>query len=164
MLGGSQERGRRGGTENVPGIVGLGKAAELARLGLPRMERVRELRDDLEARLRAGVPDLQVHGGSAPRLPNTSLVGFADLEGEALQLRLGEHGICVSTGSACSTGMREPSHVLRAMQAPGAYASGTVRFSLGLGTSAAELDRVLSVLPGLVAELRKSQSFRRHER
>ncbi len=156
MLGGSQERGRRGGTENVPGIVGLGKAAERALLRLPEMERVRQLRDDLEARLRAGVPDLRIHGGSAPRLPNTSLVGFAGLEGEALQLRLGEHGICVSTGSACSTGMREPSHVLRAMQAPVVFASGTVRFSLGLGTSAAELDCVLGVLPGLAAELRKS--------
>jgi len=164
LLGGSQERGRRGGTENVPGIVGLGKAAELARAGLPRMERVCQLRNDLEARLRAGIPDLRIHGGSASRLPNTSLVGFAGLEGEALQLRLGEQGICVSTGSACSTGMREPSHVLRAMQVQEAYAIGTVRLSLGRGTTAAELDRVLGLLPGLVAELRNSRSFRRHER
>lgn len=164
LLGGSQERGRRGGTENVPGIVGLGKAAELARAGLPRMERVCQLRNDLEARLRAGIPDLRIHGGSASRLPNTSLVGFAGLEGEALQLRLGEQGICVSTGSACSTGMREPSHVLRAMQVPEAYAIGNVRLSLGRGTTTAELDRVLGLLPGLVAELRNSRSFRRHER
>jgi len=164
LLGGSQERGRRGGTENVPGLVGLGKAAELARLGLPHLERVRQLRDDLEVRLRAEVPDLRIHGGSASRLPNTSLVGFAGLEGEALQLRLGEQGICVSTGSACSTGMREPSHVLRAMQVPEAYAIGTVRLSLGRGTTTAELDRVLGLLPGLVAELRDSRSFKRHER
>lgn len=164
MLGGSQERGRRGGTENVPGIVGLGKAAELARLGLARMEQVRQLRDELEARLRAGIPDLWIHGGSASRLPNTSLVGFAGLEGEALQLRLGEQGICVSTGSACSTGMREPSHVLRAMQAPEAYAIGTVRFSLGWGTRAEELTQVVNLLPGLVARLRENRSFKGHER
>ena len=164
MLGGSQERGRRGGTENVPGIVGLGKAAELARLGLARMEQVRQLRDELEARLRAGIPDLWIHGGSASRLPNTSLVGFAGLEGEALQLRLGEQGICVSTGSACSTGMREPSHVLRAMQVPEAYAIGTVRFSLGWGTREEELTQVVDLLPGLVARLRENRSFKGHER
>jgi len=164
MLGGSQERGRRGGTENVPGIVGLGKAAELARLGLPRMERIRQLRGELEARLRFEVPEIRIHGAIAPRLPNTSLVGFAGLEGEALQLRLGEHGICVSTGSACSTGMREPSHVLRAMQVPETYAVGTVRFSLGRDTTAEELDRTLGLLPSLVAELREIRSFKRHER
>jgi len=164
MLGGSQERGRRGGTENVPGIVGLGKAAELARLGLPRMERVRQLRDELEARLRASLLDIRIHGESASRLPNTSLVGFAGLEGEALQLRLGEQGICVSTGSACSTGMREPSHVLRAMQVPGTYAIGTVRFSLGWGTRAEELTQVVDLIPGLVAGLRENRSFKRHER
>lgn len=164
MLGGSQERGRRGGTENVPGIVGLGRAADLARLGLPDMERVRGLRDELEARLRSEVPEVRIHGANTSRLPNTSLVGFAGLEGEALQLRLGEQGICVSTGSACSTGMREPSHVLRAMQVPEAYAIGTVRLSLGRGTTAVELERVLGLLPGLVAELRDSISFRGHER
>ncbi len=164
MLGGSQERGRRGGTENVPGIVGLGRAADLARLGLPDMELVRGLRDELEARLRAEVPEVRIHGANTSRLPNTSLVGFAGLEGEALQLRLGEQGICVSTGSACSTGMREPSHVLRAMQVPEAYAIGTVRLSLGRGTTAVELERVLGLLPGLVTELRDSRSFRGHER
>lgn len=154
MLGGSQERGRRGGTENVPGIVGLGKAAELARLRLPDLDRVRGLRDGLESRIRAEIPEVRIHGEASPRLPNTSLVGFAGVEGEGLQLRLAERGICVSTGSACSTGMREPSHVLRAMQVPDAYARGTIRFSLGHGTTAAEVDRLLALLPGLVAELR----------
>jgi cysteine desulfurase len=163
MLGGSQERGRRGGTENVPGIVGLGKAAELARLGLPRMEGVRQLRDGLEARLLAEVPEVRIHGAAALRLPNTSLAGFAGLEGEALQLRLGEHGICVSTGSACSTGMREPSHVLRAMRVPEAYAAGTVRFSLGRETTTAELAKVLDLLQGLVAGLRENSGFKRHD-
>jgi cysteine desulfurase len=154
MLGGSQERGRRGGTENVPGIVGLGKAAELALSRLPEMDRVGHLRDDLEARLLAEIPEIRVHGAGAERLPNTSLVGFAGLEGEALQLLLAEQGICVSTGSACSTGMREPSHVLRAMGVPEAYAQGTVRFSLGLGTTQAQVDAVAGVLPGLVLNLR----------
>lgn len=158
MLGGSQERGRRGGTENVPGLVGLGKAAERAQVRLPEMDRVRTLRNAFEARLLAEVPDLRIHGAGAERLPNTSLVGFAGIEGEALQLKLAERGICVSTGSACSTGMREPSHVLRAMQAPPAYAQGTVRFSLGLGTTEAQMAAVADLLPGLVAELRALHS------
>jgi cysteine desulfurase len=155
MLGGSQERGRRGGTENVPGLVGLGKAAELARFHLLDMDRVRSLRDDLEAHLLAEIPEVRVHGAGIERLPNTCLAGFVGLEGEALQLRLAEQGVCVSTGSACSTGMREPSHVLRAMGVPDAYARGTVRFSLGRGTTAEEMARVKALLPGLVAELRK---------
>jgi cysteine desulfurase len=159
MLGGSQERGRRGGTENVPGIVGLGKAAELALARLPEMERVRELRDTLEARLLEAIPGVRVHGRATERLPNTSLVGFAGLEGEALQLKLAEQGICVSTGSACSTGMREPSHVLRAMRVPDAYARGTVRFSLGLETTHEDMGRVLQLLPTLIVKLRESINF-----
>jgi cysteine desulfurase len=159
LLGGSQERGRRGGTENVPGLVGLGRAAELALARLPEMARVRQLRDALEVGLLAAVPDLRIHGAAADRLPNTSLVGFAGIEGEALQLKLAEQGICVSTGSACSTGMREPSHVLRAMQVPETYARGTVRFSLGRGTTEPDLARVQALLPGLVAGLREQACF-----
>jgi len=155
MLGGSQERGRRGGTENVPGIVGLGKAAELARTHLPEMDRVRRLRDALETHLLAEIPDVLIHGAEAERLPNTCLVGFAGLEGEALQLRLAEHGVCVSTGSACSTGMREPSHVLRAMQVPDTYARGTMRFSLGRSTTSEEMHKVQGLLPALAADLRQ---------
>jgi len=154
MLGGSQERGRRGGTENVPGIVGLGKAAERALARLPEMDRVRGLRDALEACILAEIPEVRIHGAGTDRLPNTSLVGFAGIEGEALQLKLAERGICVSTGSACSTGMREPSHVLRAMRVPDAYARGTVRFSLGLGTTEAQITAVAGLLPGLVRDLR----------
>jgi cysteine desulfurase len=153
MLGGSQERGRRGGTENVPGLVGLGKAAELAKARLPEMARVRGLRDALEARILADIPNVRIHGTAADRLPNTCLVGFAGIEGEALQLKLAEHGICVSTGSACSTGMREPSHVLRAMHVPDTYAQGTVRFSLGLGTTSAQIQVLTALLPGVVADL-----------
>jgi cysteine desulfurase len=156
LLGGSQERGRRGGTENVPGIVGLGKAADLARLRLPEMEAVRRLRDALELHLLEEIPEVLIHGMDAERLPNTCLAGFAGIEGEALQLKLAEQGICVSTGSACSTGMREPSHVLRAMQVPEAYARGTVRFSLGRETAPEQLKRVQACLPGLVAELRQN--------
>ncbi|HEX4846243.1 MAG TPA: aminotransferase class V-fold PLP-dependent enzyme, partial [Geothrix sp.] len=139
---------------NVPGLVGLGRAAERAKERLPEMDRVRGLRDAFEARLRAEVPEIRIHGAGAERLPNTCLVGFAGIEGEALQLKLAERGVCVSTGSACSTGMREPSHVLRAMQVPQAYGQGTVRFSLGLGTTAEQMARVADLLPGLVAELR----------
>ena len=156
LLGGSQERGRRGGTENVPGIVGLGKAAELALARLLEMERVREFRDALEARLLVETSEVRIHGRPTERLPNTSLVGFAGIEGEALQLKLAEKGICISTGSACSTGMREPSHVLRAMQVPSEYARGTVRFSLGLGTTWRVLESVLTLLPAMVAGLRNS--------
>jgi cysteine desulfurase len=162
LLGGSQERGRRGGTENVPGIVGLGKAAERALARLPEMDRVRRLRDALEAAMIAEIPEIRIHGAGAERLPNTSLVGFAGIEGEALQLKLAERGICVSTGSACSTGMREPSHVLRAMGVPDRYAQGTVRFSLGLGTTEAEVAKVSHLLPNLVAELRKGLEILGH--
>jgi cysteine desulfurase len=159
LLGGSQERGRRGGTENVPGIVGLGKAAELARVRLPGMNQVRRLRDELEFGLLTQVPEVRIHGAEAERLPNTCLAGFAGVEGEALQLKLAEHGICVSTGSACSTGMREPSHVLRAMQVPAAYARSTVRFSLGRETTPDGIRKTLSLLRVLVAELRERNNI-----
>src|ERR1035438_4650074 len=159
LLGGSQERGRRGGTENVPGIVGLGKAAEMARVRLPGMNQVRRLRDELEFCLLTQVPEVRIHGAEAERLPNTCLAGFAGVEGEALQLKLAEHGICVSTGSACSTGMREPSHVLRAMQVPAAYARSTVRFSLGRETTPDGIRKTLSLLRVLVAELRERNNI-----
>jgi cysteine desulfurase len=163
MIGGSQERGRRGGTENVPGLVGLGKAAEVALQRLPEMDRVRRLRDTFEIHLLEAVPGIRIHGAEAERLPNTCLVGFAGLEGEALQLKLAERGICVSTGSACSTGMREPSHVLRAMGVPEDYARGTVRFSLGRGTTAEEMGQVQEVLPALVAALREGAPLARRK-
>jgi cysteine desulfurase len=125
---------------------------------------VRQLRDSFETRSLAEIPDVHIHGAGADRLPNTSLMGFANLDGEALQLLLAERGICVSTGSACSTGMREPSHVLRAMQVPQAYAQGTLRFSLGRGTSTRELDQVSGLLPGLVAKLRNSLVLKEESR
>ncbi|HTL98666.1 MAG TPA: aminotransferase class V-fold PLP-dependent enzyme [Holophagaceae bacterium] len=153
LLPGHQERERRATTENVPGLVGLGKAAELAASRMPDMARVEALRDTLETAIRA-IPDARVHGGGAPRLPNTCLAGFAGIEGEALLLQLGERGVCVSTGSACTTGQKEPSHVLKAMAVPEAYAKGTIRFSLSRETTEGEIEAIAAMLPGLVAGLR----------
>lgn len=161
MVGGHQERGRRGGTENLPGIVGFGRAAALAQRGLDDMARVRQLRDGLEAALRAAVPEIRIHGEAASRLPNTSFIGFAGIEGEALLLRLSQAGICVATGSACTTGQKEPSHVLRAMGVDGAFALGTVRLSLSRYTTEDEIARVVEVLPGLVQELRDARPMAR---
>ncbi len=161
MIGGGQERGRRGGTENVPGLAGLGRASALAAERLPGMGRVAALRDRLEASLLGAVPGMRVEGAEAPRLPNTSLLSFQGLEGEALLLRLNQAGYCVSTGSACSTGQREPSHVLRALGVPPDFARGTIRVTLGHPTTEAEVDGFLQVLPGLVAELRAQDPFAR---
>ena len=154
LFPGHQERGRRGGTENIPALVGMGKAAELAAARLPAMAGVAALRDRLEATILA-IPGTRIHGGASPRLPNTCLAGFAGLEGEALLLKLGGRGVCVSTGSACATGETEPSHVLRAMAVPEAYIKSTIRFSLSSETTEAEIETVVGMLPGLVAELRR---------
>lgn len=164
LVGGEQERGRRGGTENLPGIVGLGKAAELALARLPDQVRVAELRDRLEAGLRAELPDLHIHGLGAERLPNTSLFAVPGVEGEALQLRLSQRGICVSTGSACTTGRPEPSHVLQAMGVSPDLARGTVRVSLSRETTAEDIATAVSVLPQVVRELRASGSLARRVR
>lgn len=150
LIGGHQERGRRGGTENLPGIVGLGKAAELAALGLSNLEAVRRRRDVLEASL----TDAVIHGVAVPRLPNTCFAGFPGIEGEALLLRLSQRGICVSTGSACTTGQTEPSHVLRAMGVEPRLALGTIRFSLSRDTTDQEIETVVELLPSLLEELR----------
>jgi len=154
LLGGDQERGRRGGTENLPGIVGMGQAAELARTHRSEMGRVESLRDGLEAELRRSVPEVHIHGAGAERLPNTSLVAFPGLEGEALQLRLSERGICVSTGSACTTGRPEPSHVLRAMGVDPVVARGTIRISLSRYTTESEVETLLRAVSEVVHELR----------
>jgi len=154
LVGGHQERGRRGGTEDVPGIVGLGAAASLAGSRMADWDRVRELRDLLEASLLAAVPEMRVNGQGAPRLANTSLLSFRGIEGEALLMKLDAAGICVSTGSACTTGQKEPSHVLRAMRVPAEYGRGTVRISLGHETTRQDIDRVREVLPAAAASLR----------
>lgn len=160
MIGGGQERGRRGGTENVPGIVGLGRAAELAGAHLASPSPVASLRDRLEAAVLA-IPGTRIQGAGAPRVPNTAMASFRDVEGEALLLRLDQEGVCVSTGSACTTGQKEASHVLRAMGVPPAEALGTVRFSLSRYSTEAEIARVEALLPALVEELRRARPMAR---
>jgi len=154
VLGGHQERGRRGGTENVAAIAGMGLAAALARTHLGEMGKIEFLRDRLEAALGEAIPDMGIHGGGAGRVPNTSLLGFPGVEGEALLLKLDQQGICVSTGSACTTGQKEPSHVLRAMGVPEELARGTIRISLSRETTEDEIATVLGLIPSLVQELR----------
>ena len=152
--GGRQERNRRAGTENVPGIVGLGVAAGLARGKLAaEAARLGALRDRLEAGVLERVPDAIVNGSGA-RVPNTTNISFHGVEAEALLIALDLEGIAVSTGSACSSGTLEPSHVLRAMGLTPRRAQSSIRFSLGLGNTEAEVDRLLDALPPLVAKLR----------
>jgi cysteine desulfurase len=154
VIGGPQERSRRGGTENVPGIVGAGKAAELAAAALPQMQRVAELRDELEREILSRIPDTAVNGRTDQRLPNTTNIGFARLEAEAILLLLSEQGICASAGAACSSGSLEASHVLKAMHLDDRFAHGAVRFSLSRYTTPEEIDRALDVLPPVINRLR----------
>ncbi|MDB5291699.1 MAG: aromatic amino acid beta-eliminating lyase/threonine aldolase [Phycisphaerales bacterium] len=154
LIGGPQERGRRGGTENVPGIVGMGKAAELAAKSLPLMSRVSDQRDRLESGILARIDSAAVNGRTDERLPNTTNIGFARLEAEAILLLLSEQGICASAGAACSSGSLEPSHVLKAMRIDERIAHGAIRFSLSRYTTEAEVDRALQVLPGIITKLR----------
>jgi cysteine desulfurase len=153
--GGRQEGGRRAGTENVPGIVGLGAAAELARAHLAdEQTRVRALRDRLELGLLERVPRCQVRGDVEGRLGNTSCLTFERVDGEGLVTLLDREGIAASSGAACASGMTEPSHVLRAMRVPPALALGALRLSLSRDTTTADVERVLEVLPALVQDLR----------
>ncbi len=151
LFPGHQEEGRRGTTENVPGIVGFGLAAELAMLRMPDLVRVAALRDRLEAALRA-IPGTRIHGAGADRLPHTCFAGFQGVDGDALLLKLAARGVCASTGSACATGRAEPSQVLAAMGAP--YTKGSIRFSLSHETTETEIETVCGMLPDLVAEVR----------
>jgi cysteine desulfurase len=154
MIGGPQERGRRGGTENVPGIVGLGKAAELGLASLTKMQRVARMRDRLERQILDTIPDTRVVGRPDLRVPNTSNIAFYQLEAEAILLLLSEQGVYASAGAACSSGSLEPSPILRAMKIDDRYAHGAVRFSLSRYTTDAEIDRALTVLPGVIQRLR----------
>jgi cysteine desulfurase len=154
LIGGPQERGRRGGTENVPGVVGMGKAAELAQASLGEMTRVAEMRDELERGILDSIPDTSVNGRTDLRLPNTTNIAFARLEAEAILILLSERGICASAGAACSSGSLEPSHVLRAMGIDPRIAHGAIRFSLSRYTTREEIDRALEVLPGVISKLR----------
>lgn len=154
IIGGPQEHGRRGGTENVPGIVGMGKAAELAKIAMPEMEEVRVKRDRLERSILQLIPEARVNGSIAARLANTTNIGFSRLEAEAILLLLSEQGICASAGAACSSGSLEPSHVLKAMRIDPKIAHGAIRFSLSRFTTDAEIDRALAVLPAVIDRLR----------
>jgi cysteine desulfurase len=155
MTGGRQERNRRAGTENVPAIVGLGVAARLARSRLATdSSRTAALRDRLEAGILDAVPGTAVNAAGAPRVPNTTNIAFERVEAESLLIALDLEGIAVSTGSACSSGTLEPSHVLRAMGLPHGRVQSSIRFSLGSTTSQEDIDRVLAVLPAVVQRLR----------
>jgi cysteine desulfurase len=154
LIGGAQELGRRAGTENVPAIVGMGRAAELAAAALPDMNRLAALRDRLEGRILAGIDQTAVIGRTDARLPNTTNIAFACLQAEAVLLLLSEQGICASAGAACSSGSLEPSHVLRAMRIDDRLAHGAVRFSLSRYTTHGDVDRALRVLPTVIARLR----------
>jgi cysteine desulfurase len=159
LIGGHQERGRRGGTENVAGIVALGKAAELAQQHLANISWEKRLRDKLEQGILNNIPNTVVNGDPANRLPNTTNIGFKYIEGEAILLSLDEYGICASSGSACTSGSLEPSHVLRALGLPYSVLHGSIRFSLSRYTTEAEIDRVLKVLPGVINRLRELSPF-----
>jgi cysteine desulfurase len=163
LYGGHHQRGFRPGTENVPGIVGLGKAAELAQHTLASdAERLGNLRDKLEHSLAARIPDSHVNASHAPRTPNTTNLTFPGIEGEAMVIALDMKGIAVSTGAACSSGAVEPSHVLTAIGLSAEDARASIRFSLGRHTTAAEIDYALEAVPAAVAQLRElSPTYRK---
>jgi cysteine desulfurase len=153
--GGRQERGRRAGTENVPALEGLRVAADIvSRTPAAEARRIARLRDRLESGVLGRVPGSVVNGDAAARVPNTSNISFERVEGESLVIALDLEGIAVSTGSACSSGTLEPSHVLRAIGLSSSRVQSAIRFSLGPATTEAEIDRVLDVLPTLVTRLR----------
>lgn len=154
IIGGPQERQRRGGTENVPAIVGAGVAARLAAQHLPDMAQVADLRDELEQRILQTIPQTSVNGSTAHRLPNTTNIAFHALEADAIVVSLSEQGICVSAGAACSSGSLEPSHVLKAMQLDPVVAHGGIRFSLSRHTTRQDIETCLAVLPGVIQRLR----------
>ncbi|MEL6552053.1 MAG: cysteine desulfurase NifS [Cyanobacteria bacterium J06621_11] len=163
LLGGHQERGRRAGTPNVASIVALGKAAELAQQHLQAIaqsdNREEQLRDRLERQLLTLVPNCEVNGGGTPRLPGTSNIGFKYIEGEAILFMLDKHGICASSGSACTSGSLDPSHVLTSMGLPYTILHGSIRFSLSRFTTEADIQQVIDVMPTIVEKLRAMSPF-----
>ncbi|MDD3991297.1 MAG: cysteine desulfurase NifS [Desulfobacterales bacterium] len=160
LRGGHQEQGRRAGTENTAAIVGLGRAAQfVAEHMAEENTRVRALRDRLENGLLKRVPDTYVNGAGQDRLPNTTSIGFDAVEGEAILLMMDRYGICASSGSACTSGSLEPSHVLRAMNVPFTRAHGSIRFSLSVFNTDADVDLVLEKLPPIIERLRQMSPF-----
>jgi cysteine desulfurase len=160
LVGGHQEKGRRGGTENTASIIGLGKAAELAGEHLHEMDtRVRSLRDYLEKELLEKIPASSVNGDGKMRLPNTLSIGFDAVEGESILLLMDQAGICASSGSACTSGSLDPSHVLMAMKVPFTSAHGSIRFSLSTDNTREEMDHIISTLPAIIQKLRDMSPF-----
>ena len=160
MIGGHQEKGRRGGTENVPYIIGFGKACELAKKHLnTENTQVRALRDYLEQKILEKIPNTLVNGDRIHRLPNTVSVSFEYVEGESILLLLSDLGICASSGSACTSGSLEPSHVLRAMGVPFTAAHGSIRFSLSIYNTKEEMDYIIEHLPPIIQRLRDISPF-----
>jgi cysteine desulfurase len=160
LTGGHQESGRRGGTENVASIVALGRACELAGEKMAEENgRVKKLRDRLEEGLLARVPKSMLNGHKTSRLPNTANISFEYVEGEAILLHMNQHKICASSGSACTSGSLEPSHVLRAMGVPFTAAHGSIRFSLSVYNTEEEVDFVVDKMPAIIESLRKMSPF-----
>jgi cysteine desulfurase len=160
IIGGHQENGRRGGTENTAGILGLGKACELASLRMgEENSRVKALRDRLEAELLSRIPNSRVNGDRTQRLPNTTNISFEFIEGESILLMMDAEGICASSGSACTSGSLQPSHVLRAMGVPFTMAHGSVRFSLSVYNTDEEVDWVIRKLPPIIERLRSMSPY-----
>jgi cysteine desulfurase len=160
MIGGHQEDGRRGGTENVASIIGFGKAAELAaHRQTEYMAKVKRLRDKLENEILARVPNAMINGDRDNRLPNTTSISFEYVEGESILLMMDQLGICASSGSACTSGSLEPSHVLRAMGVPFTAAHGSIRFSLSTYNTEEEIDFIIEKLPPIIERLRELSPF-----
>ena len=160
LIGGHQERGRRAGTENVPGIVGLGAGCRLAKDNMDvENSKVKELRDHLEKELLSRIPNSVVNGDPLQRLPNTSNISFEFVEGESILLMLNEFNICASSGSACTSGSLEPSHVIRAMGVPFTMAHGSIRFSLSIYNTREEIDFIIEKLPPIIERLRLMSPF-----
>jgi cysteine desulfurase len=163
LIGGHQEKGRRGGTENVASIIGLGKACELAAQHMSgENERVKYLRDKLESEILERIPNAMVNGDPEHRLPNTTSISFEYVEGEAILLMMNEFGICASSGSACTSGSLEPSHVLRAMGVPFTAAHGSIRFSLSTYNTEEEIDFIIEKLPPIIERLRELSPYWSH--
>lgn len=160
LIGGHQEKGRRGGTENAASIIGLGKASELAAHNLlAENVKVKRLRDKLETEILNRVPNAIINGDKEHRLPNTTSIAFEFVEGESILLMMDEYGICASSGSACTSGSLEPSHVLRAMGVPFTAAHGSVRFSLSIYNTEEEIDFIIEKLPPIIERLRELSPF-----
>ena len=162
LIGGHQEKGRRAGTENVASIIALGKACELAMKDIEKESAwLSRLRDKLEQALLKSSSDTRINGDVTSRLPNTSNISFEYVEGEAILLRLNEFGICASSGSACTSGSLEPSHVLRAIGVPFTAIHGSIRFSLSRYNTEEEIDKVIEIVPGIIKDLRMLSPFGR---